>query len=233
MQNLQIEYKSPRDLNAYAGNAKVHSKQQVREIINSIRQFGFVNPILVDEANEVIAGHGRLMAASEMLMPLVPVVVLTGLSDEKKRALRLADNKIAEHGTWDMQQLAAELASLKVEDFDITGIGFSDSELDALLGDASAILPDQPITSPAPPVAQAAPTATDATTVDADEREPSERTAAPEPRPTDDNYSMFQLVMLHENKLKLLDVLNRIKAECEYEKQEDALMHIIREFEGD
>lgn len=113
----------------------------MRQIAASIKQFGFVNPILIDEANIVIAGHGRVMAASDLGMNEVPCIVIAGLSDAKKRALMLADNKIAANAGWDREKLAIELPELtgllQFEDIDIDITGFEIPEIDQLAVDFS------------------------------------------------------------------------------------------------
>lgn len=129
----RIAQRRTADLLPYARNARTHSPDQVAAIAASIREFGFVNPILVDESGEIIAGHGRVLAAKTLGMATVPTIVRAGLSDTQKRALRLADNKIALNSSWDDEMLAAELAALAAEDgFDFSLTGFSDADLAAL-----------------------------------------------------------------------------------------------------
>jgi len=119
------------DLIPYALNSRTHSDEQVAQIAASIREFGFTNPVLVDEQNNLIAGHGRLMAARKLKMEHVPAVVVTGLDDRRRRALVIADNKLALNSGWDMDALKVELKDLGV---DFGGlIGFSDDELVALM----------------------------------------------------------------------------------------------------
>jgi len=115
----------------YAMNSRQHDETQVAQIAASIREFGFTNPILVDEKNNLIAGHGRIMAARKLQMEQVPAVVVTGLDDRKRRALIIADNKIALNSTWDEESLIIELEDLS-DDFGEL-IGFSESELVNLL----------------------------------------------------------------------------------------------------
>src|SRR5262245_44955291 len=93
-------------------NARTHSKKQIQKIADSIREFGFAAPVLIDECNMLIAGHGRLAAARLLNMPSIPAVVISGLSKARKRALMLADNRIATGAGWDRQQLATELTEL-------------------------------------------------------------------------------------------------------------------------
>ena len=119
-----IEQRPVLSLLAYAANARTHSDAQVAQIAASIREFGFVNPVLVDEGGEIIAGHGRVMAAKLLEMATVPTIERGGLSDAQKRGLRLADNKLAMNSGWDEALLAAELRALSAEEFDITLAGF-------------------------------------------------------------------------------------------------------------
>jgi len=135
----RIEFKSPKELKGYANNAKAHSLNQIELIAQSIQKFGFNTPILVDDTNTVIAGHGRLAAALSLKLALVPVVVLDHMTDDERRAYIIADNKIGEVGVaWSDEFLAKELADLDLNDFDLAAIGFSDSELDELLPDLEA-----------------------------------------------------------------------------------------------
>jgi ParB-like chromosome segregation protein Spo0J len=120
-------------LKGYEKNARTHSLEQIRQLADSISQFGFVNPILVDGSAGVIAGHGRLAAAKSLKLPTVPVIELSHLSPAQKRALILADNKLALNAGWDAELLQAEIAALADEDFDLTSIGFSEDELEAIL----------------------------------------------------------------------------------------------------
>lgn len=117
----------------YARNARTHPEWQIAQIAASITEFGFCNPILVGADNVLIAGHGRLLAAQQLGMAEVPVIRLDHLSDAQRRALVIADNKIAENSGWDEGMLRAELAALADEAFDLDVIGFSDEELGELL----------------------------------------------------------------------------------------------------
>ena len=119
----------------YANNAKRHPREQLRQLRSSIQRFGFNNPILVDKGSgEIVAGHGRLMAAIDLGMTEVPVVVLDHLTATERRAYVLADNKLAELAEWDDGLLAQELAALQLQDFDLNGLGFSEDEIGTLLG---------------------------------------------------------------------------------------------------
>ena len=120
-------------LQPYANNAKMHGADQVAKIAASMAEFGWTVPCLVAEDGELIAGHGRVLAAAQLGLTEAPVIVLGHLSEAQRRAYRLADNKLTELGTWDEALLSAELRDLLAEDYDLSLVGFSDGELDALL----------------------------------------------------------------------------------------------------
>ena len=132
---LKIEYLPVGKLLRYAKNSRTHSDEQVEQLVNSIREFGFTNPVLIDEKNELIAGHGRLAAAEILEMDKVPAIRLSYLSEKQKKAYRIADNKLALNAGWDMQLLAVEVKALMDDDFDIDLLGFNDAELDEMLSD--------------------------------------------------------------------------------------------------
>lgn len=119
----------------YTRNARTHSEEQIAQIADSILEFGWTNPILVDEKGVVIAGHARLLAARKLGMEEVPVVVLAHLSEAQKRALVIADNKLALNAGWDDELLRGEILALKDDGFDLDLLGFSDDELRLLLPD--------------------------------------------------------------------------------------------------
>lgn len=119
----------------YDKNPRTHSPEQISQIAASIVEFGFLNPILVDTAAGIIAGHGRLQAAKQLGLKQVPVVVLDHLTEAQKRAYVIADNKLALNAGWDEDLLRSEMAALAAEDFDLPIIGFSDDELAGLLAD--------------------------------------------------------------------------------------------------
>ncbi len=118
----------------YAGNARTHPEWQVAQIAASIAEFGFTNPILVGSDRVIIAGHGRLLAAERLGLDRVPVIVLDHLTPTQRRALVIADNKIAENAGWDEELLGRELAALRDDAFDLDIVGFSETELEELLG---------------------------------------------------------------------------------------------------
>ncbi len=126
------------ELAPYAANARTHTDDQIAQIAASIEEFGFTNPILAGSDGVIIAGHGRLQAAERLGLDKVPVITLDHLSEAQRRALVIADNKIAENAGWDEELLRAELAALQEMEFDLDLVGFSDAELDDLLGDLEA-----------------------------------------------------------------------------------------------
>jgi ParB-like chromosome segregation protein Spo0J len=122
----------------YARNARTHSDAQIAQIAASIREFGFTNPVLVDGARGIIAGHGRVLAARKLQMAAVPCIELGHLTDTQRRAYILADNKLAENARWDMDMLRLELEGLKGLELD-GFTGFNPHEIDILLQDVSAV----------------------------------------------------------------------------------------------
>src|SRR5712691_6380702 len=133
---MNIEYSLVRELRPYPQNARTHSKKQIRQIANSIKKFGFCNPVLVDDAKQIIAGHGRVEAAKLLGIDAVPTCRLSHLSEADKRAYILADNRLAEKAGWDRELLAIELQGLIDLDFDIDLTGFEMPEIDVILEDA-------------------------------------------------------------------------------------------------
>jgi len=146
-------------LRPYVRNAKTHGADQVARIAASMAEFGWTVPVLVAGDGEVIAGHGRILAAAQLGLSEVPVIVLDHLSEAQRRAYRIADNKLTELGGWDEALLSGELNELLAEDFELSLIGFSDGELDKVLayvpegegegaGDGSSV---PPVVVPEPP----------------------------------------------------------------------------------
>ena len=131
--DLNVQQVALEQLVPYARNARTHSESQVAQIAGSIAEFGFVNPVLVGGDNVIIAGHGRVMAAKKLGLPTVPTIKLDHLTENQRRALVIADNKIAENAGWDEELLRLELQNLADEDFDLDLLGFDDVELDDLL----------------------------------------------------------------------------------------------------
>jgi hypothetical protein len=117
----------------YERNARTHSPEQVAQIAASIQEFGFTNPILVDGADGILAGHGRLAAAKDMGLAEVPVIVLDHLSAAQRRAYILADNQLSLNAGWDTELLQMEVAALNLADFDLSLLGFDDERIASLL----------------------------------------------------------------------------------------------------
>lgn len=134
MSGLKVEYKNIKDLIPYCNNSRTHSDEQVQQIASSIKEFGFTNPVLIDDQGGIIAGHGRIMAAQKLKMDEVPTITLSDLSEAQKKAYIIADNKLALNSGWDDELLKIELEQLKELDFDLGLIGFSDDELALLMG---------------------------------------------------------------------------------------------------
>lgn len=135
MSDVEIHYLPPSSLSPWAKNPRTHSARQIRQLAASIREFGFTNPILIDERNQVLAGHGRLAAAKQLALEMVPCIRVPGLTEIQKRAYVIADNKLALNALWDEDLLAAELSCLLAENikFDIGVTGFSIAEVDVLI----------------------------------------------------------------------------------------------------
>lgn len=160
MSDINIEYRSTAEITPYARNSRTHSDEQVAQVAASIKEFGWTNPILVDETNTIIAGHGRLMAAQRMGMAEVPTIMLANLTEAQKRAYVIADNKLALNAGWDEEMLAVEIEDLISEGFDLDLIGFEAEEIDTLLAEANKVsegltdddavpeLPEEPVSKP-------------------------------------------------------------------------------------
>lgn len=129
MASRVIEYVLVSDLSAYDGNAQTHPKSQVKQIAKSIQEFGWTAPVLIDEFNTVLAGHGRVMAARYLGMDAVPCLRIEGLTADQKRAYVLADNQLTKAGQWDLDLLRDELHALQAIDFDLDTIGFDDAAI--------------------------------------------------------------------------------------------------------
>src|SRR5687768_10171507 len=135
MSSLLIEMRPIGALRLNPRNPRTHSKRQVRQIADSIRAFGFTNPVLVDEEDTILAGHGRVAAAKLLGLETVPTIRLSEMSEAQKRAYVLADNKLALNAGWDDQLLALELSYLsELElEFDLGAVGFEPAEIDLIL----------------------------------------------------------------------------------------------------
>lgn len=154
--DLTIEHMSISALKPWTKNARTHSKKQIAQIGESIRTFGFTNPVLIDNENRILAGHGRVAAARLLKMDKVPCVRLENMSAEQKRAYVIADNKLALNAGWDEALLAEELASLVAVDigFDISVTGFSIPEIDHLIEGLHPVEPGDPADERLPDLAE-------------------------------------------------------------------------------
>jgi len=133
MPNLEVVYMPLEKITPYKNNSRTHSDEQITQVAASIKEFGFTNPILLDDEGGIIAGHGRLQAAKKLSLPEVPTITLKGLSEAQKKAYVIADNKLALNAGWDDELLILELNGLRKDDFDLTLIGFDVDELEVLL----------------------------------------------------------------------------------------------------
>jgi len=131
----KIEYVATEKLVPYARNSRTHSDEQVQQIMGSIKEFGFTNPILIDADGVIIAGHGRTMAAQRLGMKEVPCLRLSHLTEAQKRAYVIADNKLAMNAGWDTELLIVELRDLDADSFDLSLTGFTEDELNIYLSD--------------------------------------------------------------------------------------------------
>jgi DNA modification methylase len=147
---LKVEQRAVSALIPYARNSRTHSDSQVAQIAASIREFGWTNPILVDGENGVIAGHGRLLAARKIGLEDVPCIILDNLSETQRKALVIADNKLALNAGWDEQMLALEISELAEADFDLSLMGFSDDELAKCTAEKTEGLTDEDSTPEVP-----------------------------------------------------------------------------------
>lgn len=154
-----VEWIETKGLIPYAKNSRTHSETQVAQIAGSIKEFGFNNPVLIDEDNGIIAGHGRVLAAQKLALSKVPCIRLAHLSETQRKAYVIADNRLALNAGWDTEMLTVELQELDGESFDLSLLGFEADELNALLNpikgteglideDAVPEVPEEPKTKP-------------------------------------------------------------------------------------
>ena len=129
---LKINYRETGELIPYVNNSRTHSEQQVQQVASSIKEFGFTNPILIDEQDGIIAGHGRLLAAQKLKLDEVPTITLEGLTEAQRKAYVIADNKLAMNADWDYEALKLEMLDIG-DDIDLSLLGFDDDELSAII----------------------------------------------------------------------------------------------------
>jgi ParB-like chromosome segregation protein Spo0J len=120
------------DLIPYVNNSRTHSEEQTTQIASSISEFGFTNPVLIDENDNLIAGHGRLLAANKLGIKEVPAIILDGLTKAQKKAYVIADNQLALNSGWDLDTLRLEIEGLKELEFDVDLLGFDDNMLSSI-----------------------------------------------------------------------------------------------------
>ncbi len=130
--------KKTEDLVPYAQNSRTHSGHQVNKIADSIKEFGFLNPVIIDKKQGIIAGHGRVMAAKQLELKEVPTIQASHLSEKQKKAYIIADNRLALDAGWNEKTLLKELLELENQEYDLKLTGFEQSELDKILGNLDA-----------------------------------------------------------------------------------------------
>lgn len=163
--DIQITWESTPSIKPYGRNARRHSQAQVGRIAESISQNGWTAPLLIDESNVILAGHGRLLAAQLLDLKQVPVIRIAGFSEAQKRAYRIADNKLAEDAEWDLRLLAQEVSEIEAMGYSVDLTGFAEGEIDDLLAPPESRPRSQPGDNELGPAA-----AVIKVTVDADER---------------------------------------------------------------
>jgi ParB family chromosome partitioning protein len=129
---LKINYRETGELIPYVNNSRTHSEQQVQQVASSIKEFGFTNPILIDEQDSIIAGHGRLLAAQKLKLGEVPTITLEGLTEAQRKAYVIADNQLALNADWDIDALKIEVSRLTELEFNLDVLGFDDDMLKSL-----------------------------------------------------------------------------------------------------
>ena len=129
---LSIKYSSTDSIIAYVNNSRTHSESQVAQIAASIKEFGFTNPLLIDEDSGIIAGHGRLLAAKKLSLDQVPTITLQGLTEAQRKAYVIADNQLALNAGWDLDLLKIELKDIDIAGLDLMITGLSIEELDGI-----------------------------------------------------------------------------------------------------
>jgi len=136
--NVELEKLVP-----YENNSRNHTDEQISQIASSIDEFGFTNPVLIDENNSVLAGHGRVKAAELLSLKDIPTVKILGLTEKQKKAYVIADNKLALNATWNDEVLQNELQDLFNSDFDLSILGMNENEINSFLGDSLNNIADE------------------------------------------------------------------------------------------
>jgi len=199
----------------YAQNARLHSDAQVAVIAESIKLFKFLNPIIISGDNQIIAGHGRVLAAKLLGIEKLPCIDASHLSPDEVKAYCIADNRIAEQATWDYPTLRVELDALQKHGFDMNAVGFDASFMKTL----RSLNTDELFTMNDKGTDQAS-----------DKINEREEKPDKQPSKTTEGYAEFMLIMETENRDKLLDVINKIMKLENLEKKEHALMLMVLEY---
>jgi DNA modification methylase len=147
---MELIKKKVSELIPYINNSRTHSEEQITQLISSIKEFGFTNPILIDKENSIIAGHGRLQAVKRLGHEEVPCIIISGLTKTQIKALIIADNQLALNAGWDLEKLSVEIEGLEDDKFDISLLGFDDKFLNDLLFKENEGLTDEDSTPDAP-----------------------------------------------------------------------------------
>jgi len=134
-----IEQIPLKKLTPYARNSRVHSEIQISQLASSIKEFGFTNPVLIDDGNDIIAGHGRVLAATKLGLDTVPCIRLSHLTEHQRRAYVILDNQSSQTSSWNFDMLSVELDELNDAKYDISLIGFSTTELAEIIGSPNEI----------------------------------------------------------------------------------------------
>jgi site-specific DNA-methyltransferase (adenine-specific) len=142
---MELIKKKVSELIPYINNSRTHSEEQVTQIVSSIKEFGFTNPILIDQDNSIIAGHGRLQAVKRLGLEEVPCIVISGLSKTQIKALIIADNQLALNAGWDLEKLSVEIEGLEDDKFDISILGFDDKFLNSLNEEKKGLTEDDSV----------------------------------------------------------------------------------------
>jgi len=142
---MELIKKKVSELIPYINNSRIHSEEQITQLISSIKEFGFTNPILLSPDNSIIAGHGRLLAVKRLGHEEVPCIIVQGLTKTQIKALIIADNQLALNAGWDLEKLSVEIEGLKDEDFNIDILGFEDKFLQGLKAEGEGLIADDEI----------------------------------------------------------------------------------------
>ena len=140
---MELIKKKVSELIPYINNSRTHSEEQITQIVSSIKEFGFTNPILIDKDNSIIAGHGRLQAVKRLGLEEVPCILISGLTKTQIKALIIADNQLALNAGWDLEKLSVEIEGLEDDKFDLSLLGFEDDFIKDLLAEENKGLTDE------------------------------------------------------------------------------------------